>query len=107
MSIITPQAEKNDFFYSYFNNILVGVMVGSIASDEPAGGIGQIYAHVADGFLDGYGVGAKKINTTSYLRRYVTPLNVPSGVSAINSMKILATGDIPINTNIKIYGVRA
>lgn len=107
VNIITPQAEKSGFFYSHFNDILVGVMVGAITSEAHAGGIGQVYAHVAGGFLDGYGVGAQKVNTTSYLRRYVTPYNVPSGISAISSMQILGTVDIPINTNIKIYGVRA
>lgn len=107
VSIITPQAEEDGVIYSLFNNILIGLALGSIKSQFTEGGIAQIYAHVADGFLDGYGVGAQNQSTSSNLIRYVTPLNVPSEISAINYMKILATANIPINTNIKIYGVRA
>ena len=106
VSIIIPQAEKDGFIYSFFNNILVGWASDSIRSTLPVGGIAQIYAHVADGFLDGYGVGAGNQNTASRLSRYVTPSNVPSGISAINKIKIVANTDIPINTNIQIYGVR-
>lgn len=106
VNIITPQAKEAGFLYSYFNNILVGSSMKSILND-PKGGIAQIYAHVADGFLDGYGVGAVNSGASSYLGRYVTSLNVPSGISAISSMQIWATVDIPINTNIKIYGRRA
>lgn len=107
VSIITPQAEEDGVIYSLFNNILIGLALGSIKSQYAEGGIAQIYAHVADGFLDGYGVGAQNQRTSSNLIRYVTPSNVPYGISAINHMKILATANIPINTNIKIYGVRA
>lgn len=107
VNIITPQAKKNGVIYSLFNNILIGLALGSITSKFTEGGIAQIYAHTANGFLDGYGVGAENQSTSSNLVRYLTPLNVPSGISAINSIKILATVNIPINTNIKIYGVRA
>lgn len=107
VNIITPQAKENGVIYSRFNNILIGLAMNSITSQVPEGGIAQIYAHVDDGFLDGYGVGAPNLMTSSSLVRYLTPLNVPSGISAINSIKILATVNIPINTNIKIYGVRA
>lgn len=106
VSIIIPQAKEVGFLYSYVNSILVGSALNSILN-APKGGIAQMYAHVADGFLDGYGVGALNSGASSYLGRYVTSLNVPSGISAISSMRILATVDIPINTNIKIYGVRA
>ena len=106
VSIIIPQAKEVGFLYSYVNSILVGSALNSILN-APRGGIAQMYAHVADGFLDGYGVGARNSGASSYLGRYVTSLNVPSGISAISSMRILATVDIPINTNIKIYGVRA
>lgn len=107
VSIITTQAENNGLFYSYFNDTLVGIAYNSIISAYPEGGIAQIYAHVADGFLDGYGVGAVNQGTSSNLMRYATPQNVPSGIEAINKMNIKSTVDIPINTNIKIYGVRA
>ncbi len=107
VSIITPQAEEDGVIYSLFNNIRIGLALSSIKSKVPEGGIAQIYAHIANGFLDGYGVGAGNQSTSSNLIRYLTPVNVPSGISAISSMKILATANIPINTNIKIYGVRA
>ena len=107
VSIITTQAEEDGVIYSSFNNIFIGLALGSIQSQFAEGGIAQIYAHVADGFLDGYGVGARNQTTSSNLIRYVTPSNVPYGISAINNMKIMATANIPINTNIKIYGVRA
>ena len=107
VSIITPQAEEDGFIYSRFNGVLVGVAVGSIRSDGPQGGIGYIYAHVANGLLDGYGIGAKNVNTTSDLRKYVSSSNVPSGMSAINRMTLQSTIDIPINSSITIYGVRA
>lgn len=107
VNIITPQAKEGGVIYSKFNNILIGLAMNSITSQVPEGGIAQIYAHVDDGFLDGYGVGTPNLTTSSSLARYLTPLNVPSGISAINSIKILATVNIPINTNIKIYGVRA
>lgn len=107
VNIITPQAKEEGVIYSKFNNILIGLAMNSITSKVPEGGIAQIYAHVDDGFLDGYGVGTPNLTTSSSLVRYLTPLNVPSGISAINSIKILATVNIPINTNIKIYGVRA
>lgn len=107
VSIITPQAEEDGVIYSLFNNILIGLALGSIKSQFTEGGIAQIYAHVADGFLDGYGVGAQNQSTSSNLIRYVTSANLPSGISAISNMKILATANIPINTNIKIYGARA
>lgn len=107
VNIITPQAKEGGVIYSKFNNIIIGLAMNSITSQVPEGGIAQIYAHVDDGFLDGYGVGAANKTTSSSLIRYLTPLNVPSGISAINSIMILATVNIPINTNIKIYGVRA
>lgn len=107
VNIITPQAKEGGVIYSKFNNILIGLAMNSITSQAPEGGIAQIYAHVDDGFLDGYGVGTRNLATSSNLVRYLTPLNVPSGISAINSINILATVNIPINTNIKIYGVRA
>lgn len=107
VSIITPQAEDNGVIYSLFNNTLIGLAFNSIKSQSSEGGIAQIYAHVANGFLDGYGVGAPNVSTSSNLIRYVTRSNTPSGIAAIDSMKIQATVDIPINTNIKIYGVRA
>lgn len=107
VSIITPQAEEDGVIYSLFNNLLIGLALGSIKSKLPEGGIAQIYAHIANGFLDGYGVGAGNQSTSSSIIRYLTPANVPSGISAIRSMNILATANIPINTNIKIYGVRA
>lgn len=107
VNILTPQAKEEGVIYSMFNNILIGLAINSITSRAPKGGIAQIYAHVDDGFLDGYGVGTPNLSTSSNLIRYLTPLNVPSGISAINSIKILATVNIPINTNIKIYGVRA
>ena len=107
VNIITPQAEEKGSIYSMFNNILIGISLNAISSQIPEGGIAQIYAHVADGFLDGYGVGASNLSTSSALMRYLTSSNVPYGITAINSMKILATVNIPINTNIKIYGVRA
>ena len=72
VSITTPQAEENGVIYSRFNNILVGISMNSIRSQLPEGGIAQIYAHVADGFLDGYGVGAGNQSTYSSLTRYVT-----------------------------------
>lgn len=107
VDIITPQAEENGSIYSLFNNILIGLALGCIKSQLSEGGIAQIYANVADGFLDGYGVGGGNQSTSSNLIRYITPSNAPSEITAINSMDILGTVDIPINTNIKIYGVRA
>lgn len=107
VNIITPQAKEGGVIYSMFNNIPIGLAMNSITSQVPKGGIAQIYAHVDDGFLDGYGVGTPNLTTSSSFVRYLTPLNVPSGISAINNIKILATVNIPINTNIKIYGVRA
>lgn len=107
VSIITPQAEENGAIYSMFNNTLIGLAMNSITSKLSEGGIAQIYVHVDNGFLDGYGVGAGNQSTSSNLVRYITPLNVPYGISAINHMEILATANLPINTNIKIYGVRA
>lgn len=107
VNIITTQADENGFIYSRFNGVLIGPAASSIHSDFSGGGIGQIYANVADGFLDGYGVGAKSVNTTGDRRRYVTPSNVPSGITAINSMKLQSTVDIPVNSRITIYGVRA
>ena len=107
VNIMTPQAEENGVIYSMFNNTLIGLAMNCITSRRPEGGIAQIYANVVDGFLDGYGVGAPNVSTSSNLIRYATPSNTPSGIAAIDSMKIQATVDIPINTNIKIYGVRA
>lgn len=107
VNIITPQAEKNGSIYLIFNKTLIGIAMDCIMSTWPDGGIAQIYANVVDGFLDGYGVGARNVSTSSNLVRYVTPNNTPSGIAAIDSMKILATVNLPINTNIKIYGVRA
>ena len=107
VNIVTPQAEENGSIYLMFNNALIGLAFNSITSQRPEGGIAQIYANVVDGFLDGYGVGAPNVSTSSNLIRYVTPVNTPSGIAAIDSMKIQATVDIPVNTNIKIYGVRA
>lgn len=107
VNIVTPQAEENGSIYSTFNNTLIGLAFGCIKSQLSEGGIAQIYANVADGFLDGYGVGGGNQSTSSNLNRYITPSNAPSEITAINSMDILGTVDIPINTNIKIYGVRA
>lgn len=107
VGIIIPQAEKDGVIYSMFNNTLIGIAMSCITSQWPEGGIAQIYANVANGFLDGYGVGAPNVSSSSNLARYVTPVNTPSGIAAIDSMKIQSTVDIPINTNIKIYGVRA
>ncbi len=107
VNIITPQAEKNGSIYSMFNNILIALAFNSIKSQSSEGGIAQICAHVDNGFLDGYGVGAPNVSTSSNLIRYVTRSNTPSGIAAIDSVKIQATVDIPMNTNIKIYGVRA
>lgn len=107
VNIVTPQAEENGSIYSIFNNTLIGLAFNSIKSQSSEGGIAQIYAHVANGFLDGYGVGAPNVSTSSNLIRYVTRSNTPSGIAAIDSVKILGTVGIPINTNIKIYGVRA
>ena len=107
VNIVTPQAEEKGSIYLMFNNALIGLAFNSITSQRPEGGIAQIYANVVDGFLDGYGVGAPNVSTSSNLIRYVTPVNTPSGIAAIDSMKIQATVDIPVNTNIKIYGVRA
>lgn len=107
VNIITPQAKEEGVIYSKFTNIPIGLAMNSITSQVPEGGIAQIYAPVDDGFLDGYGVGTPNLGTSSNFIRYLTPLNVPSGISAINSINILATVNIPINTNIKIYGVRA
>lgn len=107
VSIITTQAEEDGVIYSMFNNSFIGLAMNSIRSQLSEGGIAQIYAHVDNGFLDGYGVGAGNQGTSSNLVRYLTPVNVPSGISAINSIKILANVNIPINTSIAIYGVRA
>ena len=107
VSIVTPQAEEDGFFYSYFNGTPVGIALNSIRSALPEGGIAQIYAHVADGFLDGYGVGTGNQGSSANVGRYATSANVPSGISAINRINILATVNIPINTSIAIYGVRA
>lgn len=107
VNIVIPQAEENGSIYSTFNNTLIGLAFGCIKSQLSEGGIAQIYANVADGFLDGYGVGGGNQSTSSNLIRYITPSNAPSEITAINSMDILGTVDIPINTNIKIYGVRA
>lgn len=107
VNIITPQAEENGFIYSTFNNIFIGLSNNCIISQQPEGGIAQIYAHVANGFLDGYGIGGANQGTSASPARYTTQANVPSGISAINSMRILATVNIPINSNIAIYGVRA
>lgn len=106
VNITSPQAEQDGSIYSFFNGIIIGLAMNSITSKLSEGGIAQIYANVADGFLDGYGVGAGNQGTSSSLVRYLTPLNVPSGISAINSVDILSTVDMPVNTNIKIYGVR-
>lgn len=107
ISIITPRAEEDGAIYSMFNDTLIGLAMNSITSKLSEGGIAQIYVHVDNGFLDGYGVGAGNQSTSSNLMRYVTQRNTPSGIAAIDSVKIQATVDIPINTNIKIYGVRA
>ena len=107
VNIVTPQAEENGSIYSVFNNTLIGLAFNSIRSQQSEGGIAQIYAHVANGFLDGYAVGASNVATFSNLTRYATRNNMPSGIAAIYSVKIRATVDIPMNTNIKIYGVRA
>ena len=107
VSIKMPQAENNGSVYSMFNNTLVGIAMNCITSKWHEGGIAQIYANVVDGFLDGYGVGAPNVGTSTNLVRYVTPSNIPSGIAAIDSMNIKATVGMPINTNIKIYGVRA
>ena len=107
VNIITPQAEENGSIYSIFNNILIAIALSSIKSQSSKGGIAQICAHVDNGFLDGYGVGAPNLSTFSNLIRYVTRSNTPSGIAAIDSVEIRATVDIPMNTNIKIYGVRA
>ena len=107
VSVTTPQAEQNGSIYSFFNGLILGLALNSITSNFSEGGIAQIYANVADGFLDGYGVGAGNLGTSSSLVRYLTTLNVPSGISAINSVDILSSVDMPVNTNIKIYGVRA
>ena len=107
VNIIIPQAEENGVIFSMFNNVLIGLAMNCITPQWPEGGIAQIYANVVDGFLDGYGVGAANVSTSSNLIRYATQVNKPSGIAAIDSMKIRATVDIPVNTNIKIYGVRA
>lgn len=107
VNIITPQAEENGSIYSMFNNILIALAFNSIKSQSSEGGIAQICAHVDNGFLDGYGVGAPNVSTSSNLIGYVTRSNTPSGIAAIDSVKIQATVDIPMNTNIKIYGMRA
>lgn len=107
VNIITPQAEENGIIYSLFNNIFIGLSNNCIISQQPEGGIAQIYAHVANGFLDGYGIGGANQGTSASPARYITQANVPSGISAINSMRILASVNIPINSNIAIYGVRA
>ena len=107
VNIIIPQAEENGVIFSMFNNILIGLAMNCITPKWPEGGIAQIYANVVDGFLDGYGVGAANVSTSSSLIRYATQVNEPSGIAAIDSMKIQATVDMPVNTNIKIYGVRA
>lgn len=107
ISILIPQTAKRGSAYAYFNGILIGSAYNALREDVPRGGIAQLYANVADGFLDGYGVGAANQYSSGQLSRYPTPLNVPSGITAINNMKILATVDFPVNTNFKIYGVRA
>lgn len=107
VNIVTPQAEQDGSIYSFFNGIILGLSMNCITSKWPEGGIAQIYANVVDGFLDGYGVGAPNVGTSSNLIRYATSLNTPSEIAAIGDMMIRSTVDIPINTNIKIYGVRA
>lgn len=107
ISILIPQVEKRGSAYAYFNGILIGSAYNALREDVSRGGIAQLYANVADGFLDGYGVGAANQYSSGQFSRYPTPLNVPSGITAINNMKILATVDFPVNTNFKIYGVRA
>lgn len=107
VNIVIPQAEEDGFIYSLFNNTFIGLAMNCITSKWPEGGIAQIYANVVDGFLDGYGVGAPNVGTSSNLTKYVIQNNTPSGIAAIDSMKIESIVDIPINTNIKIYGVRA
>lgn len=107
VSIIIPQGEKDGHIYSMFNNTFIGLAMNCITSKWPEGGIAQICANVVDGFLDGYGVGAPNVGSSSNFIRYATPSNKPSGIAAIDSMNIISTVDIPVNTNIKIYGVRA
>lgn len=107
VNITTPQAEENGSIYSMFNDIIIALALDSIITQWPEGGIAQIYAHVANGLLDGYGVGAANVSAYSNLIRYVNPSDTPSGIAAIESVTIHATVNMPINTNIKIYGVRA
>ena len=107
INITTPNSEKDGSLYSHFNGVITGLMAGAITSMYGSGGIGQTYARIANGFLDGYGVGAPNVVTSSYLARYVTYRNAQVERAWIYSMDIRSTTNIPINTKIQIYGVRA
>lgn len=107
VNITTPQAEEDGFVYFTCNDVLVGLAIGSILTSPSAGGIAQLYARIENGLLDGYGVGEQNVGASSSLMRYVNSSLVPSGVSVINRIKIRSTVDIPVNSHITIYGVRA
>lgn len=102
---IVPKAEQSGFMYTYINRHIHAAMQGSIS--DVGSTFGQAMAECKYGMIEGYGLGARDIGTSGSKTRYLTSNNVPSGYKNINSLKISSTVSIPINTVIKIWGVRA
>lgn len=102
---IVPKAEQSGFMYTYINGNIHAPMQGSISNAGST--FGQAMAECKYGMIEGYGMGARDIGTSASKVRYLTSVNVPGGHKNINSLKISSTVSMPINTVIKIWGVRA
>lgn len=102
---IVPKAEQSGFMFTYINGNIHAAMQGSISNVGNT--FGQAMAECKYGMIEGYGMGARDVGTSGLKSRYITSVNVPGGHKNINSLKISSTVSIPINTVIKIWGVRA
>ena len=102
---IVPKAEQNGFLYTYINGNTHAPMPGSISNAWST--LGQAMAECKYGMIEGYAIGARDDGTSGVKTRYITSNNVPRGYKNINALRIRSTVSLPINTVIKIWGVRA
>ena len=106
LSCTTPKSQQGGFLYTYINGAIHADMPSSIVTTD-GGGIGQLFAEIKYGMIDGYGMGAQNVGTSAPKWRYVTQQNLPNGEQSIKSLTLRSTVPIPVNTVIRIWGVRA
>lgn len=103
---VTPKSQQNGFMYTFINGKIHADMRESIVTADE-GSTGQVMAECKYGMIEGYAVAARSVGTSATKWRYVTQANIPMGHKNINTLQIRSTVSIPVNTVIKIWGVRA